>query len=167
MISFVSDTITIATFIYYPLKELLVYAFKGYGSYLIRFNPQKTSRLFVKKQNIENILGSGGTKGIAEPLRERVLKNLRNNTKRLFVGSAGIETIMLATNQIHFIFHGRVTPWDHSPLDLIIREAGGCVFMVNDKKNFNTFSEGPILAACNNQIWEEIKEIAFKKNDVN
>jgi len=35
------------------------------------------------------------------------------------------------------------------------------------KKNFNTFSEGPILAASNNQIWEEIKEIAFKKNDVN
>jgi len=167
MISLVSDTIPIATFIYYPLKELLVYAFKGFGSYLIRFNSQKTSRLFIKKQNIKNVLGSGGTKGIAEPLRQTVLKNLRNNTKRLFVGSAGIETIMLATNQIHFIFHGRVTPWDHSPLDLIIREAGGCVFMVNDKKNFNTFSEGPILAASNNQIWEEIKEIAFKKNDVN
>ena len=45
------------------------------------------------------------------------MNNLRSNTVRLFIGSAGIETVMLAKNQIQFIFHGRVTPWDHSPVD--------------------------------------------------
>ena len=93
------------------------------------------------------------------------MNNLRSNTVRLFIGSAGIETVMLAKNQIQFIFHGRVTPWDHSPVDLITREAGGVVFMARNKKLFNIQSEGPILAASNLKIWNNIREIAIPFND--
>ena len=109
-------------------------------------------------------MGSGGTKGIEEPLRQLVLKNLKKHTNRLFIGSAGIETIMLASNEIQFIFHGRVTPWDHSPLDLITKEAGGCVYMANNKTEFNAFSEGPIIAASNDQIWQSVRDLAFKND---
>ena len=63
-----------------------------------------------------------------------------------------------------WLFHGRVTPWDHSPLDLIIRESGGFVYMVKNKEKFNLNSQGPILAASNNLIWDTIKEIAIPQN---
>ena len=164
MISLISNAIPIATFIYYPLKDLLVYAFKGFGAYSIDTKTNKITNLKIQKTNISNVLGSGGTKGIEEPLRQLVLNNLRKHTNRLFIGSAGIETIMLASNEIQFVFHGRVTPWDHSPLDLITKEAGGCVYMANDKTEFNAFSEGPIIAASNYKIWKSIRDLAFKKN---
>lgn len=164
MISLISNAVPIATFIFYPLKDLLVYAFKGFGAYSINTKTKKITILKIQTTNTSNILGSGGTKGIEEPLRQLVLKNLRKHTNRLFIGSAGIETIMLASNEIQFVFHGRVTPWDHSPLDLITKEAGGCVYMANNKTEFNAFSEGPIIAASNDQIWQSIRDLAFKNN---
>ena len=109
------------------------------------------------------ILGSGGTKGIPDPYRKSILNNLRNSTNRVFIGSAGIETIMLANNETQFLFHGRVTPWDHSPLDLITREAGGYVYMIKNKEKFNLNAKGPILAASNDDIWDYIKKIAIPK----
>ena len=91
-----------------------------------------------------------------EPKRNKVLKNFNSNFKRCFIGSAGVETLMLASNEVDFIFHGRVTPWDHSPMDLIIRESGGEVLMFNNKVSFNIFSKGPILATKTISDWELI-----------
>ena len=162
MISLVFNSIPIASFVYYPLKDLLVYAFKGFGAYSLEIKTKKIIQLRIQQNSFANIVGSGGTKGIQEPLRQKVLQNLRKYTNRLFIGSAGIETIMLASNETQFVFHGRVTPWDHSPLDLIIKESGGCVYMLNDKAEFNIFSRGPILAASNDQIWENIRSLALK-----
>lgn len=162
MISLVFNSIPIASFVYYPLKNLLVYAFKGFGAYSLEIKTKKIIQLRIQQNSFANIVGSGGTKGIEEPLRQKVLQNLRKYTNRLFIGSAGIEAIMLASNETQFVFHGRVTPWDHSPLDLIIKESGGCVYMLNDKAEFNIFSRGPILAASNDQIWENIRSLALK-----
>ena len=162
MISLVFNSIPIASFVYCPLKDLLVYAFKGFGTYSLEIKTKKINQLRIQQDSFSNIVGSGGTKGIQEPLRQKVLQNLRKYTNRLFIGSAGIEAIMLASNETQFVFHGRVTPWDHSPLDLIIKESGGCVYMLNDKTEFNIFSEGPILAASNDQIWKNIRSLALK-----
>ena len=162
MISLVFNSIPIASFVYCPLKDLLVYAFKGFGTYSLEIKTKKINQLRIQQDSFSNIVGSGGTKGIQEPLRQKVLQNLRKYTNRLFIGSAGIEAIMLASNETQFVFHGRVTPWDHSPLDLITKESGGCVYMLNDKTEFNIFSEGPILAASNDQIWKNIRSLALK-----
>tara|TARA_A100001015_G_scaffold46040_1_gene50834 strand:- start:316 stop:834 length:519 start_codon:yes stop_codon:yes gene_type:complete len=164
MISLVSFSIPIATFIYYPLKNIYVYGFKGFGAYSMNIDTNRITKLSINQTTPKLILGSGGTKGIPDPYRKSILENLRNNTNRVFIGSAGIETIMLANNETQFLFHGRVTPWDHSPLDLITREAGGHVYMVKNKEKFNINAKGPILAASNNEIWDYIKEIAIPKH---
>ena len=159
MISLVSSMVPIATFIYYPLKNTFVYAFKNFGAYIVDTNTNKSSKLLIKQSKILKLIGSGGTKGIPENYRQSILNNLKTNTERLFIGSAGIETIMLAKNEIQFIFHGRVTPWDHSPMDLITKEAGGCVYMAINKSEFNIKSKGSILAASNIQIWKNIRDL--------
>ena len=64
---------------------------------------------------------------------------------------------MLANNEVDFIFHGRVTPWDHSPMSLTISEAGGKVLMFENETSFNIFSKGPILASKNIDHWRSIK----------
>ncbi len=159
MISLVSYTVPIATFIYQPLKNIFVYAFKNYGAFIVNTNNNISSKLLIEPTKTLKLLGSGGSKGIPENYRQSILNNLKNNTKRIFIGSAGIETIMLAKNEIQFVFHGRVTPWDHSPMDLIITEAGGCVKMAVDKSEFNIKSKGSILAASNVQIWNNIRDL--------
>ena len=151
--------VPIATFIYYPMKNIFVYAFKNYGAYLINTNTNFLTKLLIKPSKSLKIIGSGGAKGIPDYYRQSILNNLRTNTERLFIGSAGIETIMLAKNEIQFIFHGRVTPWDHSPMDLITKEAGGCVYMAINKDEFNIRSKGSILASCDLKIWNNIRDL--------
>ena len=165
MISLVRSMIPIATFIYYPLKNTFVYAFKNFGAYIVDTNTNTSSKLLIKPSKIMKLIGSGGTKGIPENYRQSILNNLKTNTKRLFIGSAGIETIMLAKNDIQFIFHGRVTPWDHSPMDLIIKEAGGCVYMAINKSEFDIKSKGSILAASNLQIWDNIRDLIIPSDN--
>ena len=165
MISLVSYMIPIATFIYYPLKNIFVYAFKNFGAYIIDTNTNISSKILIKPNKILKLIGSGGAKGIPENYRQSILNNLKNNTERLFIGSAGIETIMLATNQIQFIFHGRVTPWDHSPMDLIIKEAGGCVYMAVNKSEFDIKSKGSILATSNLQIWNNLRDLIIPSDN--
>ena len=165
MISLVKHSFPIASFIYKPLDRELIYAFKGIGAYKLDVDTQVLSKLKIEINKLSEITGSGGTKGIPEVFRKSILNSLQTNTKRSFIGSAGIETTMLANNKIQFIFHGRVTPWDHSPLDLIIKEAGGCVYMSRSKEEFNIKSKGPILAAASNNIWNHIREITIPEDN--
>ena len=165
MISLVSSMLPIATFIYYPLKNIFVYAFKNFGAYIVDTNTNISSKLLIKPYKSLKLVGSGGTKGIPENYRQSILNNLKINTERLFIGSAGIETIMLAKNEIQFIFHGRVTPWDHSPMNLITKEAGGCVYMAINKNEYDIKSKGSILATSNLQTWNNIRNLIIPSDD--
>ena len=159
MISLVSFLVPIATFIYYPMKKIFVYAFKNFGAFLVDIDTNVSTKMLIKPSETFEILGSGGSKGIPDQYRQSILNNLKTNTERLFIGSAGIETIMLAKNEIQFVFHGRVTPWDHSPMDLITKEAGGFVYMAINKDEFNISSKGSILAACDIKTWDKIRDL--------
>jgi len=165
MISISSYGVPFATFVYQPLEKIFVYAIKGFGAYLINHKTQQKTQIFIPKLIDVNITGSGGTKGIPELHRNRIMNNLKSNTNRIFIGSAGIEAIMLALNKFQFIFHGRVTPWDHSPVNLIVEESGGLVLMARDREIFNIGSSGPILAASNVEIWEKVRNLAIPEND--
>ena len=63
MISLVSYKLPIATFIYYPLKNIFVYAFKNYGAFIVDTINKTSTRLSIKSSNLLKIIGSGGTKG--------------------------------------------------------------------------------------------------------
>ena len=127
----------------------------NFGSKILDLNTSETYILKIKKDLIN--FATGGTKGIPEITRKFILEKFNSNFKRFFIGSAGVETLMLANNEVDFIFHGRVTPWDHSPMSLIIKEAGGEVLMFNNAFTFNVLSKGPILASKNIEHWNYVK----------
>ena len=147
-------------FIYYPLIKKYISSFENFGSKILDLNTNKICTLKICKDLIN--YATGGTKGLPELTRKIILENFNSNFKRHFIGSAGVETLMLANNEVDFIFHGRVTPWDHSPMSLIIKEAGGEVLMFNDSSIFNVYSKGPILASKNIEHWNYVKN---KLND--
>ena len=155
MVSLIFKKKPIATFIYYPIIKKYISSFENFGSKILDLNTNEICKLKINKELIN--FATGGTKGIPEISRKIILEKFNSNFKRYFIGSAGVETLMLANNEVDFIFHGRVTPWDHSPMTLITKEAGGEVLMFNDASTFNVFSNGPILAAKNIEHWNHVK----------
>ena len=155
MVSLIYKKKPIACFIYYPLIKRYVSSFENSESKILDLNTNKISTLKINNDLIN--LATGGTKGIPENNRKIILDKFNSNFKRCFIGSVGVETLMLANNQVDFIFHGRVTPWDHSPMSLIINGAGGKVLMFNNSSSFNVISKGPILASKNIENWKFIK----------
>ena len=163
MISLVYKKIPIAAFIYSPISNVMTFAFKNHGTY----NYDLKNKL-LKKLNVNfkfDFTGTGGTKGIPDVHRSFIVKRLKKNTKRIFIGSAGIESTYLVNNKVSFVIHGRVTPWDHAPFNLVIKEAGGVVFMLRDKTDFSLLSSGPILAASNYKNWNIIRDIILPIDD--
>ena len=155
MVSLIYRKKPIASFIYYPLIKKYISSFENFDSKILDLNTSKICTLKISKDLIN--FATGGTKGLPELTRKIILEKFNSNFKRYFIGSAGVETLMLANNQVDFIFHGRVTPWDHSPMSLIIKEAGGEVLMFNNSSIFNVFSKGPILASKNLEHWKYVK----------
>ena len=155
MVSLIFKKKPIATFTYYPLIKKYISSFENFGSMILDLNTNKIRKLKINKEFIH--FATGGTKGIPEIARKIILEKFNSNFNRCFIGSAGVETLMLANNEVDFIFHGRVTPWDHSPMTLITKEAGGEVLMFNNASTFNVLSKGPILASKNIKHWKHVK----------
>ncbi len=155
MVSLIFKKKPIACFIYYPLIKKYISSFENFESKILDLNTNKVCILKINNELIN--LATGGTKGIPETNRKIILEKFNSQFKRCFIGSAGVETLMLANNEVDFIFHGRVTPWDHSPMSLIINEAGGKVLMFENESTFNIFSKGPILATKNIDQWKSVK----------
>ena len=163
MISLVYNKKPIASFIYSPIKNTMTFAFKGHGTYNYDLKSKLLSKLVTNLRF--NFKGTGGTKGIPEAYRSKIIKRLKEHTKRLFIGSAGVETIYFVNNKVNFILHGRVTPWDHAPFNLIIKEAGGTVLMLRDKSEYSLVSVGPILASSSIESWIKIRDLILPKEE--
>ena len=165
MISLVYNKIPKAAFIFFPLSNKLIYSFSGEGVFFYESIYNNSPKKIFIKNTSSSFIGTGNTKGIPELVRNRMLDRLKKYTKRDFIGSAGVETLKMLLNRVNFILHGRVTPWDHYPLDLLIREAGGEVYMIRDKTKFIYDSYGPLLATSNITIWNELSDLILPKVD--
>ncbi len=157
MISLVKNKVPVASFIFFPLKNSLSFAFRDYGAFKIDLSQNEKIRLKIIK-NME-FYGTGGLKGIPNDFSKVIFNNLKLNTKRIFIKSAGVETDYIVNNYLNFIIHGSVTPWDHSPVDLIVREAGGTVFMLKDNSTYRIDSSGPILATTCPEQWFSLRDV--------
>ena len=63
---------------------------------------------------------------------------------------------MLASGSDDYMAHGRCTPWDHAPVDLLCREAGchaadGC-----HGARYHTGDSGPFMITANQEIWDHL-----------
>ena len=106
--------------------------------------------------------GSGNTKGLKEPRKSQVLSRMRTISGRHHVGSAGVMATRIVDGEDDFLMHGCATPWDHAPVDLLCREAGGHAAMVADSKPFNAVEQGPIMAASSLAGWKHLHDHVWR-----
>lgn len=148
----------IKSWIWQPLGNVLFYAGQGEGAWRIDDSKETRLRLSGRPSDIGDMIGTGNTMGLDEPRKTEVQMRLRALPGRQFNGSAGIQACLIASGLSDFLIHGRATPWDHAPIDLLCREAGGYAAMLEDKSRFEVNMTTPFMAASSKVGWAALRE---------
>ena len=108
------------SWIYKPLTEELCYAIKDGGAML----NEKQIKM-INSLSIDKTKGSISSKYWDDNYLN-IIKNIKNNFGEVkSYGCIGFEYIDIASNIRDFAVLSKLSPWDHLPGILIIREAGG------------------------------------------
>ncbi len=156
MVALMWDGVPLQCWIWLPVKQRLYYAAAGSGAY--RYQDTSATALQISQPTVQPLAmrGSGNTKGLEEPHKSKVLNRMRTIVGRHYIGSAGVLATRIAEGEEDFLMHGQATPWDHAPVDLLCREAGGHAAMVTNARPFNAVDNGPIMAASSLFGWQEL-----------
>ena len=156
MIALMWNGVPLQCWIWVPVKQALYYAAAGSGAYC--YSDKTATTLQISEPLVDPVVmrGSGNTKGLEEPYKSAVLSRMRRIHGRHYIGSAGVLATRIAKGEEDFLIHGQTTPWDHAPVDLLCREAGGHSAMVRSAKPFNAVDDGPIMVASSLIGWQEL-----------
>ena len=156
MVALMWNGVPLQCWIWLPVKKALYYAAAGSGAYCYR--DSSGTALQISQPPVDPVVmrGSGNTKGLEEPYKSAVLTRMRGIAGRHYIGSAGVLATRIAKGEEDFLMHGRTTPWDHAPVDLLCREAGGHSAMVRGAIPFNAADDGPIMVASSFIGWQEL-----------
>ena len=156
MVALLWNGVPLQCWIWLPVQQTLYYAAAGAGAYC--YSDSSTTPLHISQPSVDPLVmrGSGNTKGLKEPYKSLVLKRMRTIAGRHYIGSAGVLATRIAEGEEDFLMHGQSTPWDHAPVDLLCREAGGHAAMVLGAKPYNAVDDGPIMAASSLLGWQEL-----------
>ena len=156
MVALMWNGVPLQCWIWLPIEKALYYAAAGSGAYCYR-DTNKTL-LKISQPPVDPLVmrGSGNTKGLEEPYKSAVLTRMRTIAGRHYIGSAGVLATRIAEGTEDFLMHGRATPWDHAPVDLLCREAGGHAAMITGARPFNAVDNGPIMAASSLVGWQQL-----------
>ena len=156
MVALMWDGVPLQCWIWLPIEQKLYYAAAASGAFC--YQDTSATALQISKPTVDPLFmrGSGNTKGLKEPYKSTVLNRMRSILGRHYIGSAGVLATRIAEGEEDFLMHGRATPWDHAPVDLLCREAGGHTAMVESAKPFNAVAEGPIMAVSSFAGWQEL-----------
>ncbi len=153
MVALMWNGIPLQCWVWLPVEKHLYYAAAGYGAH--RYVNSEHSILHISQHPIDllEVVGSGNVMGLDEPQKSKVLRRMREIKGRHYVGSAGVLATRIAEGKENFLMHGQSTPWDHAPVDLLCREAGGYAAMIADKTPFNAAYRGSIMATSSEAVW--------------
>ena len=161
MVALLWDGQPVASWIWQPLAETLFYAAEGEGA--IRINAHDETRLVLANRPVEidQMYGSGNSLGLKEPQKSAFQARLRSLAGRRFTGSSGIQACLIANGEEDFLIHGNSTPWDHAPVDLICREAGGHAAMLHDESRFHVAIKAPFMAVSSATGWRQLRSAVW------
>ena len=162
MVALMWNGVPVQCWIWLPVTQILYYAAAGDGAHRYHDNMSSALRIGPRPVNPLDMSGSGNTKGLIEPQKSQVLNRMRTISGRHYIGSAGVLATRIADGTEDFLIHSRATPWDHAPVDLLCREAGGHAAMVADAKPFNAVDDGAIMATSSLTGWQHLHQHVWR-----
>ena len=151
----------IECWIWQPLVKILFYASDHCGAFRIDEFSETRLKIVGRPFEVDLMYGSGNSLGLAEPKKAVFQERLHGLIGRRFPGSAGIQACLIANGEEDYLIHGTSTPWDHAPVDLLCRMAGGYVRMLDGKERFHASMARPFMAASSYQGWKALKKVVW------
>ncbi len=151
----------VESWIWQPLTKILFYASDQKGAFRISEDGQVRLLLKSRPIDIDLMRGSGNSLGLLEPKKSKFQARLQNLVGRQFTGSAGIQGCLIASGEEDFLIHGNSTPWDHAPVDLLCREAGGYAAVLDNSERFNASIALPFMAASSEEGWKVLRQAVW------
>ena len=152
----------IECWIWQPLTKILFYASDHCGAFRIDEFSETRLRIAERPSEVDLMCGSGNSLGLAEPKKNLLQARLRGLTGRRFLGSAGIQACLIANGEEDYLIHGNSTPWDHAPVDLLCRMAGGYVRMIDNQVRFHASMAAPFMAASSYRGWKALEKAIWR-----
>ena len=156
MISLVDNDMPVASWIYLPIDDVCYFTASGAGcwenaqDYWKQLSPHNTLRQHP------NLVGTGTILGLDGEVREAVRRSLQSLPGRRSVGCAGVEAVRLITCAHDFLYHTRITPWDHAPVALFTSEAGMYIRSTPSEATYHVSQTEPLLVAPTSEMWHQI-----------
>ena len=165
MVSLVASGVAQQSWIWLPLKKVLFYASAGDGAHRVVGDVAQSVRAQATSTSFDALVGGGNVLGLRDPHRSEVQSRLRALPGRRFTGSSGVQGCLMVSGEDDYMLHTKCTPWDHAPVDLMCREAGCHVAMLDGEGRFNAAECGPLLIAANRQVWNHISQTVWRGGD--
>ena len=162
MVSLLWNGQPIECWIWQPLVKILFYASEYHGAFRIDEFTETRLRIEGRPIDVESMWGSGNSLGLEEPKKALLQERLRGLVGRRFHGSAGIQACLIANAEEDFLIHGNSTPWDHAPVDLLCRMAGGHAGMLGNQDRFHASMTAPFMAASSYQGWKALEQAIWQ-----
>ena len=90
--------------------------------------------------------------------RAGIIDTLQHVKRLNNVGCSAHEYRTVAQGRVDFILTARLNPWDHAAGALIVQEAGGISRLLNGAPYAPTLTEGHLLTARNEALWQAAAE---------
>lgn len=158
MISLVKDNQPIASWIYLPLADLCYFTAIGTGCWHEIDAKWTQLPLHTTQRRHPDLIGTGTVLGLSDAQRDTVRVTLSGLKGRRSVGCAGVETVKLITAEHDFLFHTRITPWDHAPVALFTTEAGMFTRSTPAETTFKVDQSESLLVAPSQEMWHMLAD---------
>ena len=156
MIALTLDGVPQQAWIYHQLADTLYYAAAGEGAFCITATGENRIYAGPTAENRDEWVGAGNVLGVTEPAKSAIQSRMKQLAGRRFPGSAGIQGTLIASGREDYMMHGNCTAWDHAPVDLLCREAGGHSAMIETGAPYRAGQSGPYMASANKAIWDHL-----------
>lgn len=148
-----TDKQIVAGVVYNPISDELFYAEKGQGAYVFGGHRDTRLRVSVRKNMSECLIATGiPFQGHGD--HETYIKQMGNVIAKTAgvrrIGAAALDLAYVAAGKCDGYWEMGLKPWDIAAGMLLVKEAGGHVTMLGDKrtsKDHEILNSGNILAA--------------------
>ena len=157
MVALMEHGVPVRSWILFPLRHRLFFAVAGKGAFVMEKgdDPQRLE-LAARDRRLDDLAGSANISALDDARRADVRQRLRSLPGLWSPKCVGFLGSEIAAGRQQFLLHSRCTPWDHAPVDLLCREAGGHSAMLEDGGAFNGGHAAPLLIAPDKASWEAL-----------
>jgi fructose-1,6-bisphosphatase/inositol monophosphatase family enzyme len=157
ILAIVNNSETIGAIIHDPVMKDWIYARKGEGGFYRQADGKEKKLKVADDVPFDQMTGSLSWTGIPPEERAKFLANQARNLNFFGYRCAVHDYRILATGMAHYVFYGKMMPWDHLAGTLIHQESGGFSARFDKSPYRPQTIDGCLIHATSEAAWDEIR----------